>query len=34
MTENNNKKDSENEDDTHIAIFSGKAIRRTWFAER
>ena len=34
MTKDNNKKDSESEEDTHIAIFNGKAIRRTWFAER
>jgi hypothetical protein len=32
MTEENKKNDSES--NTHIAIFNGKAIRRTWFAER
>lgn len=31
MTKDNNKKDSEHEGDTHIAIFNGKSIRRKWF---
>jgi len=29
-----NKKESNKEEDTHIAIFNGKSIRRGWFAER
>jgi len=29
-----NKKESNKEEDTHIAIFNGKSIRRGWFAEK
>ncbi len=34
MAKENNKKESENEDDTHIAIFNGKAIRRKLLDEK